>query len=98
MAQEEYVGPLTTVEIMLLNGEANRHDKDIRFLKETISSLEKSLDLKKREFAQFQAAKDKIIREIVKGRGKNPGSLPVRQLDRIQDNTTWIIVGGAPPT
>lgn len=95
-APEEMVGPLNQVEIMLLHGEGNRHDKDIKDLETTVVNLEKSLDLKRRELSQFKARKDKILREVVKCRGKDPQLLPIRELARPTDNTTWIILGGKP--
>ena len=94
-APEELIGPLNRVEDMLVSGEGNQHDGTIKMLKDTIVNLEKSLELKKRELVQYQARKDKSLREIVICRGKNPGALPIRALTR-PDGSLWIVLGGKP--
>jgi len=95
MADEEWIGPLNQVEIMLLHGEGNRHDKDIKTLKETIKNLETSLANKKRELAAFKALKEKILREVVRCRGKTVSDLPIREAER-PPGTVFVVVGGKP--
>jgi hypothetical protein len=94
---EEYVGPMTPVEVLCLHGEANRHDKDIQTLKETLKNLESSIRLKRQELAAFQGRKEKVMVEILRGRGKVPGlGVPIREVERPNDGTVWIVTGGQP--
>lgn len=93
---EEHLGPMNPVETLLLRGDGARHDQDIKNLKEVIRNLEASLVAKRRELADFQGKKLTILRAIVRGRGKEPGALPIRVVDRPHDGSTWVVVGGRP--
>jgi len=94
---EQWIGPMNGVEVMLLRGDdASRNDELEKVLKDTIRNLEASLVAKRRELASLQAKKARMLREILKVRGNDPGSLPIRLADRPHDQSIWIVVGGQP--
>ena len=95
-APEEWIGPMNTVETMLLRGDGARHNQDIKNLKEIVRNLEASIVAKRRELADAQAKKTAILREIAKSRGKNPSGLPIREANRPHDGSLWIVMGGKP--
>ena len=91
---EEHVGPLNNVEILLVKGEHDRHDAEVKRLEEVQKNLEGSLVKTKRELQSLKDRQAGMLREILKQRGKDPGRLPTRVFQRQNDNTTWIVVGG----
>jgi hypothetical protein len=97
IAPEQWVGPLNTIETMLLRGDASAKDDElVRLLKETIRNLEASIASKRRELSEVQTKKIRLIHEVLKTRGTDPGRLPVRVVNRPHDQSVWIIVGGQP--
>ncbi len=96
MSDEEHIGPLNTVEVMLIRGEHDRHDVEIKRLNEVAANLERSLVQTRRELQSLKDRQCGMLREVLKTRGKDPGKLPMRVLQRSVDGTTWIVVGGQP--
>lgn len=96
MSDEEHIGPLNTVEVMLIKGEHDRHDVEVKRLSEVAANLERSLAQTRRELQSLKDRQSGMLREVLKTRGKDPGKAPMRVAQRSTDGTTWIIVGGQP--
>lgn len=88
---EEQVGPLNSVEIMLIHGEHDRHNSEVKRLEEVYRNLERSLAQTRRELQSLKDRQAAILREIVRTRGKDAGRLRLCVLSRNADSTTWIV-------
>lgn len=96
MSDEEHVGPLNAVEVMLIKGEHDRHDVEIKRLDEVAANLERSIAQTRRELQSLKDRQKGMLREVLKTRGKDPGKSTMRVLQRSTDGTTWIVIGGTP--
>jgi hypothetical protein len=96
-APEEQVGPLNELEVFTLKGEGGRHDTEIKRLEEVLKNLEASVRNTKQQLETYKESKAKVMRMILKHRGKDPGRLPMRELVKPADNSTWIVIGGKSP-
>lgn len=88
---DEHVGPLSNVEVLLLHGEHDRHNVEIKRLEEVKANLERSLVTTNRELQSLKERQVSMLREILKGRGKSAGRLQLKIVKRTTDNTTWIV-------
>lgn len=88
---EDQVGPLNNVEILLVNGEHDRHNAEVKRLEDIRANLEKSLANTSRELQAIKDRQASMLREILKTRGKDPGRLTVRVVRRPTDGTMWIV-------
>lgn len=88
---DEQVGPLSNVEVLLLNGEHDRHNVEIKRLEEVKANLERSLVTTSRELQNLRDRQTAMLREILKGRGKSAGRLQLKIVRRTTDSTTWIV-------
>lgn len=90
---DELVGPLSNVESLLIRGEHDRHDAEIKRLEETHKNLAASVKKTLDELKSIRDRQSRMLIEILKGRGKDPGTRATHVVRR-PDGTTWISIGG----
>lgn len=92
MADQEVVGPLTPVERMAIEHEGKRIDGELRRLGTVLEGLKRSRENTEREIAALNDRRTMILREILKGRGKDPGARPMKE-QVLPDGSIRILVG-----
>lgn len=89
---QEIVGPLSPVERMAIEHEGKRIEGELARLTTVLENLKKSQVNTEKEIGGLRDKRVLILREILKGRGKDPGALPIKE-QTLPDGSMRILIG-----